>query len=155
MFPVIAMQIFDLKNSIIPNKIFLVMILNMYLTSEWSESKSDFVLAVLQRGWIFHRLVWFFRVFMNGLQHPLVKNPQWSCKTTPFLLWLILGHVHLNANSVVEQRRFANNHRKHKVSDLLLLEVQLDHEQWVLIYPWVLTKHALNCPSFRKQSGVK
>ncbi len=34
MFPVIAMQIFDFKNSIIVIKLFLVMILNMHLTSE-------------------------------------------------------------------------------------------------------------------------
>ncbi len=56
-----------------------------------------------------------------------------------------------------EQRRFANL-QKYQVWDLLLLEVQLDHEQWVLIHPWVLTffiKPALNCPSLRKQSGEK
>ncbi len=34
MFPVIAMQIFDFKNSIIAIELFLVMILNLYLTSE-------------------------------------------------------------------------------------------------------------------------
>ncbi len=33
-FPVIAMQRFDFKNSIIAIKLFLVMILNLYLTSE-------------------------------------------------------------------------------------------------------------------------
>ncbi len=33
-FPVITMQIFDLKNSIIVTKLFLVMVLNLYLTSE-------------------------------------------------------------------------------------------------------------------------
>ncbi len=32
--PVITMQIFDLKNSIIITKLFLVMVLNPYLTSE-------------------------------------------------------------------------------------------------------------------------
>ncbi len=36
---------------------------------------------------------------------------------------------------VEEQWWFANNHQKYKVSDLLLPEVQLDHEQWVLIFP--------------------
>ncbi len=63
-FSVITMQIFDFKNSTI--KLFLVMILNMYLYSELSQSKSDFVVAVLQRGHrmpIFHKLLWFFRVF--------------------------------------------------------------------------------------------
>ncbi len=35
LFPVIAMQIFDFKNSIIAIELFLVMILNLYLTSEW------------------------------------------------------------------------------------------------------------------------
>ncbi len=34
MFPVIAMQRFDLKNSTIANKQCLVMILNLHLTSE-------------------------------------------------------------------------------------------------------------------------
>ncbi len=34
MFPVIAMQRFDFKNSIIASKLFLVVILNMHLTSE-------------------------------------------------------------------------------------------------------------------------
>ncbi len=33
-FPVIAMQRFDFKNSIIAIKLFFVMILNLYLTSE-------------------------------------------------------------------------------------------------------------------------
>ncbi len=33
-FPVIDMQRFDFKNSIIAIKLFLVMILNLYLTSE-------------------------------------------------------------------------------------------------------------------------
>ncbi len=35
MFPVIAMQRFDFKNSIIAIKLLLVMILNLYLTSAW------------------------------------------------------------------------------------------------------------------------
>ncbi len=35
---------FDFKNRIIATKLFLVMVLNLYLTSEWSQSKkSDFV----------------------------------------------------------------------------------------------------------------
>ncbi len=34
---------------------------------------------------IFHKLVWFFRVFIKYLQPTLDKIPQWSCKTTPFL----------------------------------------------------------------------
>ncbi len=42
------MQRFDFKNSTI--KLFLVMILNMYLYSELSQSKSDFVVAMLQKG---------------------------------------------------------------------------------------------------------
>ncbi len=48
MFSVITMQRFDFKNSTI--KLFLVMILNMYLYSEVSQSKSDFGVAMLQRG---------------------------------------------------------------------------------------------------------
>ncbi len=52
LFPFIAMQIFDFKNSIIAIKQFLVMILNLHLTSESSKKKkevlkSDFVMAVL------------------------------------------------------------------------------------------------------------
>ncbi len=125
-FPVIAMQNCDLTNNIIANKIFLVMILMIYLTSEWSRSKSDFVVAVLQRGhWmpIFHKLVWFFRVFVKGLQHTLVKMPQWLYKTTPLYTlfcsqWLVSRHVPLNANELCslhpslqrKRRRFANNH---------------------------------------------
>ncbi len=35
---VIAMQIFDFKNSIVAIKLYLVMILNLDLTSEWSQS---------------------------------------------------------------------------------------------------------------------
>ncbi len=51
-FRVIAMQRFDFKNSIIATKLYLVMILNLYLTSEWSQRtkkvlKSDFAAAVL------------------------------------------------------------------------------------------------------------
>ncbi len=45
--PVITMQRFDLKNRNIAIKLFLVMVLNLYLTSEWSQSQSDFVVAVL------------------------------------------------------------------------------------------------------------
>ncbi len=37
-FPVMAMQRFDFKNSIIEIKLFLVMILNLHLTSERSQS---------------------------------------------------------------------------------------------------------------------
>ncbi len=46
-FPVITMQIFDLKNRIIAIELFLDMVLSRYLTSEWSQSQSDFVVAVL------------------------------------------------------------------------------------------------------------
>ncbi len=49
-----------------------------------------------------------------------------------------------------EQWWFANNHYKYKVWDLLLLEVKIDHEQWLLIHPWVFFFF-----SFRKQSGAK
>ncbi len=38
-FPVITMQRFDFKDSIIAIKLFLVMILNLYLTSERSQVK--------------------------------------------------------------------------------------------------------------------
>ncbi len=38
-FPVITMQTFDFKTSIIAIKLFLIMILNLYLISEWSQSK--------------------------------------------------------------------------------------------------------------------
>ncbi len=41
-FPVIAIQIFDFKDSIIAIKLFLVMILNQYLTSELSQSKKRY-----------------------------------------------------------------------------------------------------------------
>ncbi len=54
MFPVTAMQRFDVKNSIIAIQIYLVMILNLYLTSELFLSKCDFEVAVLQRG---HRML--------------------------------------------------------------------------------------------------
>ncbi len=71
---VIAMQRFDFKNSFIAIQLFLVMILNLYLTSD---RKSDFVVALLQREhWmpIFDKVVRFIRVFLK-----------WSCKITPFL----------------------------------------------------------------------
>ncbi len=42
-----CLQRFDFQNSIIATKLFLVIVLNLYLTSEWSQSKSDFVVAVL------------------------------------------------------------------------------------------------------------
>ncbi len=51
------MQRFDFQNSTI--KLFLVRILNMYLYSELSQSKSDVMVAMLQMGhWmpIFHKL---------------------------------------------------------------------------------------------------
>ncbi len=35
------------KNSIVATKLFLVMVLNLYLTSAWSKRKSYFVVAVL------------------------------------------------------------------------------------------------------------
>ncbi len=84
MFPVIAVRRFDFKNSIIAIKLFLVMILNIFTfnlrnsESEWSQSKSDFVVVVLQWGYrmpIFHKLVWF-RVFL--------KWSQLSCKIKTF-----------------------------------------------------------------------
>ncbi len=34
------------QNSIIATKLYLVLVLNLYLTSEWSQGKSDFVVAV-------------------------------------------------------------------------------------------------------------
>ncbi len=50
-FPVIAMQRFDFKNSIITIKLFLVMKLNLYLPQNDLKvkraAKSDFVVAVL------------------------------------------------------------------------------------------------------------
>ncbi len=42
-FPVIAMQRFDFKNNITAIKRFLVMILNLYLTSQQSQSKKEVV----------------------------------------------------------------------------------------------------------------
>ncbi len=90
------------------------------------------MVAVLQRGHrmpIFHKVVWFIRVFL--------KWSQWSCKTTPFLpcqkqlcsQWLVSVHISFHANEHCSPR-----------PSLL----------WNF-----LTKHALNCPSFRKQSLVK
>ncbi len=124
------------------------------------------MVAVLQRGQedrIFHKLVWFFRVFL--------KWSQWSCNTTPFFpcqkqlcsQGLVLVHISLHANELCSTRPsllwkskgdLQIIIKKYKGWDLLLLEVQLDHEQWVRIHPWVFLA-ALNCPSFRKQSGVK
>ncbi len=49
-FPVIDIQTFDFKTSIIAIKLFIVMILNLYLISEQSQIrgvKSDFAAAVL------------------------------------------------------------------------------------------------------------
>ncbi len=74
-FPVIAMQSFDFKNSFIAIQLFRVMILNLYLTSEWFLSKSDFVVAMLQKGhWmpIFHKVVGFFWVLS------LIQKTVWS-----------------------------------------------------------------------------
>ncbi len=72
------------QNSIIAIKLFLVMTLNMHLTSEilsQNDLKVSLILvAVLQRGYrmpTFHKLVWFSFFFF--------KWPQWSYKTTPFL----------------------------------------------------------------------
>ncbi len=45
-FPVIAMQRFDLKNGIITIKLFLVMILNMHLTSQIL-SQSDLKVSLI------------------------------------------------------------------------------------------------------------
>ncbi len=97
------------------------------------------MVAVVQRGhWMpfFHKLVWFFRVFL--------KWSQWSCKTTPFLpgqkqlcsQWLVSVHISLHANDHCSPR-------------LSLLW------KWSSLSFNFLTKPALNCPSFRKQSGVK
>ncbi len=139
MFPVIAMQRFYFKNSIIAINIFLVMILNLYITSAWFYSNSDVMVAVLIRGhWmpIFHKVVGFFRVFL--------KWSQWSCKTTPFFPcqkqlcshWLVLVFISLHAN-------------EHCSAHLSL------HWKWSSMSCNFLTKPALNCLSFRKQSGVK
>ncbi len=143
MFPVIAMQRFDFKNSTIAIKLFHVMILNLYLSSEWSKTKSDFVVAVLQRGHrmpIFHKLVWFFRVFSVVMYN---NNLFTLSKTSDSFLCISLYMLMSSAHPAPLFRgfvwRFTNNHKKYKVWDLLLLEVQLDHEQWVLINPWVLT----------------
>ncbi len=46
-FPVITMQRFDFKNIIITIIKLFIVSLDLYLTSEWSQSKSDFVVAVL------------------------------------------------------------------------------------------------------------
>ncbi len=66
MFPVIAMQIFDFKNSIIAIKLFLVMILNMHLTSEILHQNDLKVSLIL----------WWQGLF---------EMSQWSYKTTPVL----------------------------------------------------------------------
>ncbi len=39
-FAVITMQKFDFKNSIIAIKLYLVMVLDLYLTLEWSQNKN-------------------------------------------------------------------------------------------------------------------
>ncbi len=130
------MQRFDFKINIIAIKLFLVMILNLYLT----RFKSDFEVAVLQRGHrmpIFHKLVWFFRV--------ILKWSRWACKRTQRLISV---HFSLHANELCSPRSSLLWKSKgdlqiiikiYKVGDLLLLEVQLDHEQWLLIHPLVLT----------------
>ncbi len=45
-FPVITMQRFDLINSIITTKLFLVMNLNLYLTSEQSQQSVTLISVV-------------------------------------------------------------------------------------------------------------
>ncbi len=83
---------------------------------------------------IFHKLVCLFMVFL--------KWSQWSCKTTPFLPCqkqlcsqrLISVHISLHANEHCSPRPS-------------LLWKTKGHSQ--------ITKPALNCPSFRKQSRVK
>ncbi len=91
-------------------------------------------MAVLQRGYwmhIFHKVVWFIRVFL--------KWSQWSCQTTPFLpcqkqlcsQWLILVHISLHANELCSPH-------------LSLLW------KWSSLSFNFLIKPALNCPSFRK-----
>ncbi len=165
-FPVIAMQRFDFKNSIIAIKLYLVMISNLYLTSEWSKSKSDFVVAVLQRGHrkpIFHKLVWFFRVFL--------KWSQWSCKTTHFLPCqkqlcsqrLVSLHFSLHANELCSPRPSLLWKSKGD-SQIIIKNIKCETYlfwrcSWIMNFtdPSLsfnfLTKPALNCPSFRKQSG--
>ncbi len=131
------------------------MFLNMYLTSEWSQSKSDFVVAVLHRGhwsstscydslgssWKVWNILWL--KFLSGR----VKQHLFTLLCSQRL---ILGHVPLNANELIfliliiflpwkSKGDFQIIIKKYKVSDLLVLQVQLDHEQWVLIYPWILT----------------
>ncbi len=91
------------------------------------------MVALLQRGhWmpIFPKVIGFFRVFL--------KWSQWLCKTTPFLScqkqlcsqWLVSVHISLHANA----------------PHLSLLW------KWSSLRFNFLTKPALNCPSFRKQS---
>ncbi len=111
-----------------------------FLTSYWFKSKSDFEEAVLQRGHrmpIFHKLVWFFRV--------ILKWSRWACKRTQ---WLVSVHISLHANELCSPRPsllwkskgdLQIIIKKYKVGDLLFLEVQLDHEQWLLIHPLVWT----------------
>ncbi len=85
---------------------------------------------------IFHKVVWFFRVFL--------KWSQWSCKTTPFLpcqkqlcsQWLVSVHISLHANELCSPAPLFCGR-----------DPSLSFN--------FLTKPALNCPSFRKQSGVK
>ncbi len=97
------------------------------------------MVAVLQMGYwmpLFHKVVGIFRVFL--------KCSQWSYKTTRFLpcqkqlcsQWLVSVHIYLHAN-------------EHCSPHLSFLW------KWSSLSFNFLTKPALNCPSFRKQSRVK
>ncbi len=89
----------------------------------------------LQRGHrmpIFHKAVWFIRVFL--------KWSQWSCKTTPFLPC----QKHLRSQRLVSVHISSTAH-----------PAPLFCESDPSLSVNFLTKTALNCPSFRKQSGVK
>ncbi len=86
---------------------------------------------------IFHKLVCFFRV--------ILKWSRWACKRTQRLVSV---HISLHANDLCSPRPsllwkskgdLQMIIKKYKVGDLLLLEVQLDHEQLLLIHPLVLT----------------
>ncbi len=97
------------------------------------------MVAVLQRGHrmpIFHKVVWFFRVFL--------KWSQWSCKTTPFYL-VKNSSVHSDSFRCISLYMLMSS--AHPAPLFCGRDPSLSFN--------FLTKPALNCPSFRKQSGVK
>ncbi len=146
MFSVIAMQRFDFKNRIIAIKLYLVMILNLYLSLIlwWLCFKGDYRMPI------------FLKIVFS-------KWSQWSCSHSQQLFSL---HISLHANEFCSPRPSLPWKSKGD-SQIIIKNIKCEtfffwRCNWIMNYGYCsilifyfLTKLALNCPSFRKQSGEK